>query len=91
MKIESEIEVREAALNYKRGNILEEWEVSYERKAPLQVALYQTAEAIEPEYIYYGESLWIFHLETSSFLKVFNHTASLESFFFRKISTGSDT
>ena len=43
MKIESEIEVREAALNYKRGNILEEWEVSFERKAPLQVALYQTA------------------------------------------------
>jgi len=91
MKIESEIEMREAALNYKRGNILEEWEVSFERKAPLHIALFQTAEPVEPEFIHYGEPLWIFHLETSSFLKLVNRTASLESFFFRKISTGRAT
>jgi hypothetical protein len=54
--------VREAALNFKRGSILEEWEVSFEKKVPLQAGLFQTAEQSEPEFIHYGEALWIFHL-----------------------------
>ncbi len=78
--------MRDAALNFKKGNILEEWEVSFEKKVPLYVGLYQTAEQYDAEYIHYGESLWLFHLETSSFLKMHNPEAQMESFFFRKIS-----
>ena len=53
------------------------------------VELYQTAEEEHPEYIYYGSSLWIFHLETNSFLKFMSVSQDGDNFFLKKISTNS--
>ena len=76
-------------MNFKKGTAmdsLEEWEISFDEKVSVQVELYQTAEEEEPEFIYYGSSLWVFHLETNSFLKFKSVHLNGDNFFLRKIS-----
>ena len=87
MKINEGLEIRDLFLNYKKDSVFECWKIEEEEKVTIAVGLYQTAQEIEYKEICYGDTVWIFHLESGSFVKVkqsVNHLS--DNYFMKKIS-----
>lgn len=50
--------------------MFDSWTTSEEEKQQISIGLYQTGEEVEYKDIFYGDTIWIFHLESGSFVKL---------------------
>ena len=85
MKITAGIEVRELYLNLHKESTFEPWVTSEEERKPIRLGLYQTAEEYDYKNICFGDAVWIFHLETGSFVKSVETDYNFDPFLFGNI------
>ena len=50
------------------------------------MGLYETAEEVNYKNICFGDAVWLFHLETGSFMKVIDKAYEMNNFALNKIS-----
>jgi hypothetical protein len=86
IKIQEGLQVRELNLRYIPNSIFDSWIFSEENQDKVRVELYQTAEEIEFKNICFGDYVWIFHLESGSFLKVLDDETETTNIVLSKIS-----
>lgn len=70
LKIYVGLEIKDYYLNFKKESIFDTWTTSEEEKQQISIGLYQSAEELEYKDICYGDAVWIFHLESGSFVKL---------------------
>ena len=68
-------------------SIFDPWGFVEEGWSKIQLGLYQPCEENEYKSICYGDSVWIFHLESGSFVKVLDNQEVTDSVIVKKIST----
>lgn len=90
IKIYEGLEIKDYYLNFKKESIFDTWTTSEEEKQQISIGLFQTAEELEYKDIRYGDTVWIFHLESGSFVKLVEPN-EVESFILKKISTPAPT
>ena len=80
--------MHEMNLNFVNNSVFDSWIFSEESQDKIKFELYQTAEEIEYKNICFGDSVWIFHLESGSFVKVMaEDERKPKSIILNKIST----
>jgi hypothetical protein len=70
IKIYEGLEIKDYYLNFKKESIFDTWTTSEEEKQQISIGLYQTGEEMDYKDIYYGDTVWVFHLESGSFVKL---------------------
>lgn len=73
-------------LNFVPNAVFDSWIFSEESSDKINIELYQTGEEIEYKNICFGDSVWIFHLESGSFVKVIDENRKSKSVILNKIS-----
>lgn len=57
-------------LNFVANSAFDSWLFSEESQDKIKLELYKTSEEVEYKNICFGDAVWIFHLESGSFVKV---------------------
>lgn len=86
VKIHEGLQIKEMNLTFSPLSIFDPWVFVEEGESKIQLGLYQPYEEIEYKSICFGDSVWIFHLESGSFVKVLDNQEVLDNVVLNKIS-----